>query len=84
MAGSISLFFFLIYWASLIGGEKLADRAIISPFWGMWFANFLIAALGIILTLRVAKETVTLDFSFFKKFIPKNWLAPQESTNETA
>jgi len=84
MAGTISLFFFLIYWASLIGGEKLADRAIITPFWGMWFANFLIAALGIILTLKVAKETVTLDFSFFKKLVPKIWLAPQENDHDNS
>jgi len=40
MAASVSLFSFLVYWAFLIGGEKLADRNIISPFWGMWSANF--------------------------------------------
>lgn len=84
MAGSISLVFFLIYWASLIGGEKLADRAIITPFWGMWFANFLIAGLGTILTLKVAKEIVTLDFSFFKKLIPKNWQTHDEATDDNS
>ena len=34
VAGSISLFFFLVYWAFLIGGEKLADRGMVTPFWG--------------------------------------------------
>jgi len=78
MAASVSLFFFLIYWASLIGGEKLADRGMITPFWGMWSANIVMGIVGIILTARVAKETVTLDFSFFKKFIPKAWRASEE------
>ncbi|MCK7522192.1 MAG: LptF/LptG family permease [Ignavibacteriales bacterium] len=40
VAASISLLFFLIYWAFLIGGEKLAERGFFSPFIGMWAANF--------------------------------------------
>ena len=36
VAASISLFFFLVYWAFLIGGEKLAERDFFAPFWGMW------------------------------------------------
>jgi len=78
MAGSISLFFFLIYWAFLIGGEKLADRGYISPFWGMWAANIIMGSLGLLLTYRSAKETVTLDFGFIKKFIPRHWRAQEE------
>jgi lipopolysaccharide export system permease protein len=49
VAASISLFFFLIYWAFLIGGEKLADSNMVSPFVGMWAANFLLGAAGIFL-----------------------------------
>jgi lipopolysaccharide export system permease protein len=77
------LFFFLIYWASLIGGEKLADRDIISPFWGMWFANIFMGFLGILLTYRVAKESITLDFSFLQKLIPKNWRQEVSSSENT-
>jgi lipopolysaccharide export system permease protein len=83
MAASISLFFFLIYWASLIGGEKLADRAIITPFWGMWFANAFMGLMGIVLTYRVAKESITLDFSFIQKLVPKNW-RQEENKNENS
>lgn len=82
VAASISLFFFLVYWAFLIGGEKLAERSILSPFWGMWAANVLIGIAGIILTYRTVKESVILDFSSLKKFIPKSWLQqnqPEES-----
>ncbi|MCX7797273.1 MAG: LptF/LptG family permease [Melioribacter sp.] len=78
MAAGISLIFFLIYWAFLIGGEKLADRGMLSPFWGMWSANILLGILGIILTIKCAREKITLDFSFIKKYIPKSWIKPEE------
>lgn len=71
MAAGISLFFFLIYWAFLIGGEKLADRGMFSPFWGMWSGNIVFGILGIYLTIKAAKERVTLSFDFFNKLIPK-------------
>jgi lipopolysaccharide export system permease protein len=82
MSASVSLFFFLIYWASLIGGEKLADRAIISPFLGMWAANILMTVLGIILTVRVAKENIRIEFVWLQKLIPKNWRTPVQDENE--
>lgn len=71
VAASISLLFFTVYWAFLIGGEKLADRNILSPFWGMWAANVVIGIIGIILTYLSVRESVTLDFSFLKKLVPK-------------
>jgi lipopolysaccharide export system permease protein len=73
VAASISLLFFLIYWAFLIGGEKLAERGFLSPFLGMWAANFLLGAVGIILTYKTNQETVTISYRFFKKLIPKRF-----------
>lgn len=49
IAAGLSLFFFLLYWASLIGGEKFADRALLSPMLGMWFANIVLGVFGLIL-----------------------------------
>jgi lipopolysaccharide export system permease protein len=71
IAASISLSFFLLYWAFLIGGEKLADRGIIPPIIGMWAANFLLTILGIILTVRTNKESVTIQFTLLNKILPK-------------
>jgi lipopolysaccharide export system permease protein len=71
VAAGISLLFFLIYWAFLIGGEKLAERGFISPFIGMWAANILLGFLGIILTIKTNRETVTITFNFLKKLVPK-------------
>ncbi len=81
IAASISLFFFLIYWAFLIGGEKLADRNMLSPFLGMWTANFLIGAVGILLTMKSVRETITIEFEWMKKIFPKTW-RQQESVEE--
>ncbi len=82
MAASISLFFFVLYWAFLIGGEKLAERNIITPFWGMWAANVLLGVAGALLTYRTVKETVTLNFSWLKKLIPKQILELQNKDEE--
>ncbi|MFH1194565.1 MAG: LptF/LptG family permease [bacterium] len=73
IAAGISLVFFLIYWTFLIGGEKLSDRGLLSPFLGMWSANILLLLLGIFLTIKSARETVILRFDFLKKLIPKQF-----------
>ena len=81
VAASISLFFFLIYWAFLIGGEKLAERGFFSPFIGMWAANFLLGFLGIVLTIKTNQEAKTITFNFLKKLVPKRFRSHHE-TNE--
>lgn len=78
MAAGISLFFFIIYWAFLIGGEKLADRNLLSPFMGIWSANFFLAILGIILLIKSAREKITLNFDFITKHIPESWKSKEE------
>jgi len=64
--GGLSLGFFLIYWAFLIGGEDLADRQYISPFTAMWAANFVVGAFGLFLLWRAAQENLTLELAKFK------------------
>jgi lipopolysaccharide export system permease protein len=83
MAAGISLIFFLIYWSFLIGGEKLADRGLLSPFLGMWSANIVLGILGVLLMIKSAREKVTLSLDFITKYIPKSWKAPEE-TNENS
>jgi lipopolysaccharide export system permease protein len=64
----LSIGFFILYWIFLIGGEKLADRAVISPFWGMWGGNLLLLAVGIWLTWRVTVESRSATKGFFVRF----------------
>lgn len=52
----ISAVIFTYYWVTIIQGEKLADRMIISPFWGMWFGNITLLILGLYLTAKVMYE----------------------------
>ncbi len=64
VSASIALGFFIIYWSCLVAGEKLADRAILSPAVAMWMANAVIGMLGTYLTILVSRETVTFNFEF--------------------
>jgi lipopolysaccharide export system permease protein len=84
VSGSLSLGFFLIYWSCLIGGEKLADRGLLQPWVGMWIANILLGALGIYLTIRVAKENVSIEWNALARFVPKRFRsdAPPVQTAE--
>jgi lipopolysaccharide export system permease protein len=63
----LSIGFFVLYWIFLIGGEKLADRGVITPFWGMWGGNLLLLAVGIWLTWRVAVESKPGKSTLFAK-----------------
>ncbi len=58
----LSLGFFLLYWAFLIGGEELADRNLIPPFWAMWAPNLIIGGTGFYLLTRRVKETKFLSW----------------------
>ena len=72
ISATLSLGFFLLYWSFLVGGEKFADRNIVSPFWGMWSANILLGIVGILMIMRVAKSSATLQFSALQNFFKKN------------
>jgi lipopolysaccharide export system permease protein len=73
VAATLSLGFFVLYWACLIGGEKLADRNVTSPFLGMWIANIFIGVLGAILTVKIGRETVVIQWDLIRRLIPASW-----------
>lgn len=52
MVVAVSFAVFCAYYVSMIGGEELADRLILSPFWAMWAPNVLFAAVGLIALWR--------------------------------
>jgi lipopolysaccharide export system permease protein len=80
-AATLSLGFFVLYWACLIGGEKLADRDILEPWLGMWGANVLIGLAGVYLTVRSAKETLLINWSWVARFVPKRLRSEQDAEN---
>lgn len=77
VAASISMGFFLLYWASLIGGEKLADRGYLPPWVGMWMANIVLGALGILLTIRMGRETPRINWDALRRFVPAFLRSPE-------
>jgi lipopolysaccharide export system permease protein len=63
VGATLSIIFFLIYWACLILGEDLADRQLLTPFWGMWFPNVIIGLAGFYITWRTVKESTFIDWN---------------------
>ena len=56
MVIGVSLGIFALSYVGLIGGEALADKGYLSPFWAMWAANVILTAIGIALMMRVGRE----------------------------
>lgn len=54
----VSLCFFLLYWACLLGGEELADRDLVDPVWAMWAANIVIGVPGAVLVWITGRDRV--------------------------
>ena len=55
----VSLSVFALYYVGLIGGEALANRSILSPFWSMWAANILFGGIAAWLLIRMGREGST-------------------------
>ncbi len=72
VAAGLSVVFFLVYWAFLIGGEDLADRGILTPGIAMWAPNVLLGIIGIYLVRRTVREMRILDFSAIFRIFRKN------------
>jgi len=51
----LSILFFVFYYLCLAGGEELADRRILNPWFAMWAPNIVIGAIGVYLTLQAAE-----------------------------
>jgi lipopolysaccharide export system permease protein len=81
-SAAITLAFYILYWACLIGGEKLADRALMSPVLSMWLGNIIVGVLGIYLTIRVNNESLNIKGFPLIKFIKKLFIKEKhQSTN---
>ena len=48
----VSIGFFLFYYICLIGGEELANRLMLPPWFAMWMANIVLGLIGLDLTAR--------------------------------
>lgn len=55
MVVAVSFLVFCAYYVSLVGGEKLSEELILTPFWAMWAPNLLFGAAGALLLWRSTK-----------------------------
>ncbi len=55
MVVAVSFLVFCAYYVSLVGGEKLSEELILTPFWAMWAPNVLFGAAGAVLLWRSTK-----------------------------
>ncbi|MCK5833661.1 LptF/LptG family permease [bacterium] len=72
VAIGFGLFFFVTYWALLIGGEELADRGFVAPWLSMWIPNFVLGAIGCSILYRTIWSSRFSGFGFLVKLI--DWL----------
>jgi lipopolysaccharide export system permease protein len=54
--GGIALGIFMFYWVTLVQGEKLADRGLLPPWFGMWIANAISLVVGAWLVVYVVMD----------------------------
>jgi len=62
MAVGLSMFVFLVYYVCLIGGEKLADREILSPVIAMWAPNVIFGVAAVFLIRSATLEHSAVQF----------------------
>lgn len=65
----IAAFLFMIYFVLITIGESLAQSGTVSPFWGMWFATFLLFPIAIYLMYMAANDRrISINVPFAKYF----------------
>jgi lipopolysaccharide export system permease protein len=71
VSAGYSIFFFLIYWVFLIGGEDLADRGRLVPWVAMWTPNVIFFSLGLALIWRERKGQISLPMDAIRNYIAR-------------
>jgi lipopolysaccharide export system permease protein len=51
---ALSLFFFVLYWVLMIGGEKIAERGLLMPVISVWLPNAILTAAGLFMMYRLS------------------------------
>jgi lipopolysaccharide export system permease protein len=84
--GFLSVAFFLFYYICLIGGEQLADRALLPPWLAMWIADAVLGVLGVIFMLRAIESspTAAADFRAAEAHVARSRLLAWPGTRPAA
>lgn len=77
VGAAYSIAFFVLYWACFIGGETLADKGRISPFWAMWAPNVVVGGSGALMVISMVRETTFFSYRWMGKWGKKLGLRPE-------
>lgn len=53
VGAGFSLLFFVLYWALMIGGQKIAERGLLYPVISVWLPNAILSAVGLFMLYRL-------------------------------
>ncbi len=76
MVIGVSLTVFSVYYVFLIGGEELADRDFITPFWAMWAPNVLFTIVGGVIFTIVTRSGTGRRSSLAHRLY--RWFSPSQ------
>ncbi len=63
----IAALLFMIYFVLISVGESLATQGVLSPFWGMWMATFILTPFAFLLMRSAANDSKLFNSEFWKK-----------------
>jgi len=86
MVLGVSIGVFGLYYVALVAGEAMANRLVLTPFWGMWMANVLYTAMGVVLMVRVQRSGATARSSDWRERIAlaREWWAARRAARRAA
>ncbi len=76
----VSIFFFIVYYVITMQGEKLAKRDIIDVFTGVWMADFVLFAIGLIFLRQARADARFFEADFYSVVMDKvkRWLSNKQ------
>ena len=67
----VSIGFFIVYYVFMSIGEKWAKEELVTPFFGIWLANFVLLPFGIFFLRQARLDARLFDMDFYNVLIEK-------------
>jgi lipopolysaccharide export LptBFGC system permease protein LptF len=61
----------MIYFVLISIGDSLANSKVVTPFWGMWFASFVLTPVAYILMRAAANDAPVFDKDAWRRFFKR-------------
>lgn len=67
----IAALLFMIYFVLISVGESLATQGVLTPFWGMWMATFILSPFAVLLMRSAANDRKLINTDFWKSIFKR-------------